>query len=121
MIKNQEGSVVVIGSVAIDSLPPAQQTAYTIAKAALNMFARSLANELGPKNIRVNIVSPGMTQTDLIVEMPQKAKELTRMYTPLRRLADPQDVANTVAFLMSPQAKHITGENIRVCGGSVML
>lgn len=115
------GSVVVIGSVAADSVPPTQQTGYVVAKSALAALARSLAIEYGPKNIRVNVVSPGMTQTDMIAELPERAKELTRMQTPLRRLAKPEDIAGVVSFLLSPAAWHITGENIRVCGGSVML
>lgn len=121
MIAGGGGAVVMIGSVAADAVPPAQQTGYAVAKAALAALARSLAVELGPKNIRVNVVSPGMTQTDMIAELPDRAKELTRMQTPLRRLGKPEDVAQAVAFLLSPGAGHITGENLRVCGGSVMV
>lgn len=121
MIEQGGGSVVTVGSIAADSVPPAQQTAYVLSKAALSAFAKSLAVEYGPKNIRVNIVSPGMTETDLTTEISQKAKELTRMTTSLRRLAQPEDVANTVAFLISSDARHISGETVRVCGGAVMI
>jgi len=120
MIAVGGGAIVMIGSVAADAVPPAQQTGYAVAKAALAALARSLAAELGPKNIRVNVVSPGMTHTDMLAELPERAKELTRMQTPLRRLGQPEDVARAVAFLLSPGARHITGENLRVCGGSVM-
>ena len=62
-----------------------------------------------------------MTDTRLISEMPEKARILSRMQTPLRRLATPEDVANAIAFLLSDDAAHITGETLRVCGGAVML
>ena len=91
-----------------------------IAKSALVTFARALAVEFGPQGIRVNCVSPGMTETDLIADMPERAKTLARVQAPLRRLAMPEDVAGAVAFLFSDKARHITGQNIRVCGGIVM-
>ncbi len=121
MLKEGGGSVVFIGSIAADGPPPAKQSDYVASKAALAALARSLAVEYGPKNIRVNVVAPGLTQTDLTAELPQKAKELTRMTTPLRRLGLPEDVAGAVSFLMSPGARHVTGETIRVCGGAVMV
>ena len=121
MLKEGGGSVVFIGSIAADGPPPAKQSDYVASKAALAALARSLAVEYGPKNIRVNVVAPGLTQTDLTAELPQKAKELTRMTTPLRRLGLPEDVAGVVSFLMSPGARHVTGETIRVCGGAVMV
>jgi 3-oxoacyl-[acyl-carrier protein] reductase len=61
-----------------------------------------------------------MTQTDLIADIPEKAKMMAKMQTPLRRLANPEDIANTVAYLFSEQSSFITGQNIRVCGGVVM-
>lgn len=115
------GSIVFIGSIAADNVPPTKQSDYVVSKAALAALARSLAVEYGPKNIRINVIAPGMTQTDLTAELPQKAKELTRMTTPLRQLGTPEDVAGVVSFLMSPSARHLTGETIRVCGGSVMI
>jgi len=83
-------------------------------------LAHCLAVEYGPKGIKVNVVAPGMTETDMISLLPDKVKMLTKMQTPLRRLAEPVDIANTVSFLLSPLARHITGETIRVCGGAVM-
>jgi len=120
MIEAQSGSLVFIGSIFADCVPPTQQARYVVAKAALVALARSLAVEYGPKGIRVNVVAPGMTQTDMIAHLPDKVKMLTRMQTPLRRLAEPDDIADVVAFLLSPGARHITGETIRVCGGAVM-
>lgn len=115
------GSIVFIGSIFADGTPPVQQLRYTVAKAGLSALARSLAVELGPKGIRVNVVSPGMTKTRMIETIPEKAKMLAKAQTPLRQLADPDDVANAVAFLLSSSAGHITGETVRVCGGITMI
>lgn len=115
------GSMVFIGSIYADGTPPVQQLRYTVAKAGLAALARSLAVELGPKGIRVNMVSPGMTKTRMIENIPEKAKMLAKMQTPLRQLADPLDVAHAVAFLLSSSAGHITGETVRVCGGITMI
>ncbi len=120
MLTAEAGSIIFISSIFAEGNPPTQQAAYVTAKAGLSAFGRSLAVELGPKNIRVNTVSPGMTETDMIATLPEKTKMLTKMQTPLRRLAKADDIADTVAFLMAPGAKHITGENIRVCGGISM-
>jgi 3-oxoacyl-[acyl-carrier protein] reductase len=120
MLAGGSGAMVFIGSIYADGTPPAQQLRYAVAKAGLAALARSLAVELGPKGIRVNIVSPGMTKTRMIENISEKAKMLAKAQTPLRQLADPLDVAYVVAFLLSPSAGHITGENVRVCGGITM-
>ena len=121
MVENKFGSFVIIGSIFSDSMPPVQQTSYIMAKAALSSFAKTLAVEYGPKGIRVNIISPGMTQTEMIANLPEKTKLMTQMQTPLRKLAEPEDIAKTASFLISSNSTHITGETIRVCGGLVML
>jgi 3-oxoacyl-[acyl-carrier protein] reductase len=120
MTASGTGAFVFLSSIFADGLPPSQQTAYVTVKAGLAAMARSLAVEYGPKGIRVNIVSPGMTQTEMISRIPDKVKMIAKMNTPLRRLADAEDVAATIDFLLSSAAKHITGENIRVCGGISM-
>jgi 3-oxoacyl-[acyl-carrier protein] reductase len=120
MTASGTGAFVFLSSVFADGVPPSQQTAYVTVKAGLAAMARSLAVEYGPKGIRVNVVSPGMTQTEMISNIPDKVKMLAKMNTPLRRLADAEDIAATIDFLLSPAARHITGENIRVCGGIVM-
>ena len=115
------GCIVNISSVYADNVPPAQQCDYVMAKCAMNGLTRSLAVELGPKGVRVNAVAPGMTHTDLIEGVPDKVKMVSKMHTPLRRLAEPDAVADVVVFLFSAAARHIHGSIVRVCGGSVML
>ncbi len=121
MAERKSGSLVFIGSIFTDGVPPPQQAAYVSTKAALSSLARSLAVEYGPKGIRVNVVAPGMTQTDMISNLPEKVKMLTKMQTPLRRLAEADDVAKVVEFLISSAAQHMTGETMRVCGGIAMV
>ena len=114
------GVIVYMSSIYTDNVPPTKLLPYIMTKAALVSFTRAMAAEYGPKGIRANCVSPGMTQTELIVDIPEKVKMLAKMQTPLRRLATPEDVAETVSFLLSEKASFITGQNIRVCGGVVM-
>jgi 3-oxoacyl-[acyl-carrier protein] reductase len=121
MISAKSGTFVFIGSIAADDVPPIHQADYVIAKAALAALTRSLAVEYGPKGIRANVVSPGMTETDRITQFSEKARMLARVQSPLRRLAKPEDIADVIVFLFSPAAKYISGENIRVAGGAVML
>jgi 3-oxoacyl-[acyl-carrier protein] reductase len=120
MIETGSGSFVFLSSIFAEGVPPSQQSAYVTTKAGLAAMARSLAVEYGPKGIRFNVVSPGMTQTEMISNIPEKVKIMAKMATPLRRLAETEDIANTIEFLLSPSAHHITGENIRVCGGILM-
>lgn len=94
---------------------------YITAKSALNGFAKALAVELAPKGIRVNLVSAGMTNTNLISDIPEKVKLITAARTPLRRLAEPQDVADAISYLISEKSDFITGETVRVNGGQVMI
>jgi 3-oxoacyl-[acyl-carrier protein] reductase len=120
MLLEKEGSVVNLGTIFTDGTPPKYQSPYISSKAALISFTKSLAVEYGPKGIRFNVVNPGMTHTQMISGIPDKTKLLTKMNTPLKSLADPEDVANSIEFLLSDKAAHITGEIIRVCGGIYM-
>lgn len=94
---------------------------YVSAKAALLALSKNLAQELGPKGVRVNMVSPSMTETDLTTEIPDRIRQMMVSRTPLRRLATPEDVAGAVLLLVSPYANFITGENLLVAGGEVMV
>lgn len=120
MVERKEGSFLFIGSIFSDGVPPTQQSAYVATKAGLTAFARALAVEYGPKGVRSNVIAPGMTQTDMIAKISDKTKMLTKMNTPLRRLAEPSDIAGVAEFLIGPAGRHITGETIRVCGGISM-
>ena len=115
------GKFIFITSQVTENVPPVEWSFYTIAKYALNGFAKSLAVELAPFNIKVNLISPGMTETELVADIPERSKMLLSAKTPLRRLAKPEDIANAIAFLASDKADYITGETLRINGGQVML
>lgn len=114
------GKIILIGSQAVET-PSVDWLPYITAKSAQVGFGRALALELAPKGIQVNMVSPGMTDTEQIADVPERIRLLTAARTPLRRLARPEDVAGAVAFLASDRADYLAGETIRVNGGQVML
>jgi 3-oxoacyl-[acyl-carrier protein] reductase len=114
------GRIVNITSQVIDGPPSVTWTGYAMAKGALSIFSRYLAAELGPQGVTVNCVSPGMCETSLIGDVPEKAQLMIARQTPLRRLAKPADVAAAVAHLVSPDGDFITGSSIAVNGGMVM-
>lgn len=115
------GRIVCITSQYTEGTPPAELAHYVSAKYALNGFVKSLAVELASKGITVNLVSPGMTDTELIADVPEKTRLLVAAKSPVRRLASPADVANAVLFLVSEKSSYINGETIRVNGGQLML
>lgn len=114
------GHIINIGSTHAWGVPPANLSGYVAAKAALAALTRCAAVELGPKGVRVNMVSPGMTETDLIADVPDRMRKVFAMQNPLRRLALPDDVAGVVASLVSPAGSYIHGANIPVSGGGAM-
>jgi len=118
--QQQYGRIVCITSQYTEGTPPSELSYYVSAKYALNGFVKSLAVELATKGITVNLVSPGMTDTELIADVPEKARLLVAAKAPLRRLAIPEDIANAVLFLVSEKSSYITGETLRVNGGQVM-
>ncbi len=93
------------------------QANYAASKAGLIGLTKTLARELGRFSITVNAVAPGMVTTPMTLDLPEAALRAAREEAVLGRLADPEDVADVVAFLCSERAKHITGEVIRVDGG----
>lgn len=116
------GSIVALSSQGSNRVLPG----YTIvgaSKAAIETLSRYLAVELGPRNIRVNVVSPGVVDTDALRHFPQRDAMLSegRAKTPLGRLATPEDVADAVDFLTSDQARFITGDVLVIDGGASLL
>ena len=101
--------------------PKSELLNYITGKAALNGFVKALAFELAPKGIRINLVSPGMVDTPLIADIPEKTRLLSAAQTPLRTLATAEDIAGAISFLASDKSNYLTGETIRVNGGQFML
>jgi 3-oxoacyl-[acyl-carrier protein] reductase len=120
MEKNKYGKIINISTQYIEQ-PKAELLHYITAKAALQGFTKALAFELAPKGIKINLISPGMTDTELISNVPEKVKLVTAAQTPLRRIANPKDIAGAISFLSSDKSDFITGETIRVNGGQYML
>jgi len=114
------GKIINIDTQYVDA-PESNLSPYIAAKGALRGFSKSLAYDLAPKGIRVNMVSPGMTDTEQIADVPERVRLVTAAKTPLRRLATSEDVAKTVVFLASEQSDFLCGETIRVNGGQVMI
>ena len=91
---------------------------YAGSKAAVEQFTRSLSKELGPRGVTVNVVLPGVVETDMTAMMPAERKEASRQQISLGRLGQPDDIADVVAFLASPDSRWITGQLIVANGGS---
>lgn len=121
MVERKFGKIVNVLSISTDNVPPPQLFAYIIAKSALHALTKTLAVEYGPKGINVNAVSPGITDTRLISDVPDKVKKISAIQTPLQRIALPDDVARVIAFLASDESSYMTGQSIHVCGGQIML
>ena len=116
MLRQGSGCIINISSVnAIRGR--AGVSVYSATKAALDGLTRSLARELGPRNIRVNSVAPGYFASDMVKDMPEEQKQRLARRTPLGRLARIEEVANAVLFLASEEASFITGHTLVVDGG----
>ncbi|HPQ61073.1 MAG TPA: 3-oxoacyl-ACP reductase family protein [Syntrophales bacterium] len=119
MMKNRWGRIVNMTSVVAESGNPGQSL-YGASKAGVAGFTRSLARELGPRNITVNAVSPGFIATEMTASLPRAAVEKIIDMIPLGRPGTPEDVAAAVAFLTTGEADYITGQVIHVNGGLYM-
>jgi 3-oxoacyl-[acyl-carrier protein] reductase len=120
MLEQKWGRIINLGSVFTRSTPPANWSAFLLAKAALQAMTRCMAAELGPHGICVNTVAPGIVETESIAGLSDRARKVQAMQTPLRRLASPADVAATIVALCGDAGSFITGAELPVCGGLQM-
>lgn len=117
-LKLRKGSIINISSVVALIGNPGQAN-YVASKAGIIGLTKTLAKELGSRQIRVNAIAPGFIQTDMTDKLPDAAKEAYLKQIPLNRLGQPSDIANLCTFLSSDQASYITGQVISVNGGMV--
>jgi len=116
MMKKRAGSIVNISSI-VGVHGNWGQTNYAASKAGIIGFTKSLARELGSRNVRANVVAPGYVKTQLTDVLPEEATQAMLQNTPLGRLGEPADVAGAVRFLCSDEAAFITGDVLLVDGG----
>ena len=114
--EEQNGGVILNTSSMVSIYGQPSGCLYPMSKFAINGLTKSLARELAPKNIRVNAVAPGITETDMVKNLPKEMIEPLIKTIPLNRIGTPRDIANAFLFLASPNANYITGEILQVDG-----
>ncbi len=119
MMKQRYGRIINITSV-VGASGNAGQSNYAAAKAGVAGMTRALARELGSRNITVNCIAPGFIETDMTARLPEEQQKALLQQIPLGHLGKPKDIAHAVAFVASPQASYITGQEIHVNGGMYM-
>lgn len=117
MIEKKAGRIIVV-STRLAQQPLPRMGAYAAAKSALESMASTMAIELGPLGITVNVVTPAFTLTDASMIMPEEYRERVRQTRPLKKHLYPEDVAGTIAFLAGDEANMLTGSHILITGGS---
>lgn len=120
MQKKKAGSIIAVSSW-YSRTPGPGFIAHSSAKSALDAFVKSLAFEFGVDGIRVNVVAPSLTETDATSGMPDQVKEFLAEQTPLKRNAQPEDIAGAILMMASDQTKYITGAYVPVSGGNLMI
>ncbi|MCS6837812.1 MAG: 3-oxoacyl-ACP reductase FabG, partial [Bdellovibrionaceae bacterium] len=118
-LQRKRGSIVNVSSV-IGSIGNAGQANYAASKAAIEGMSRSLAAELASRNVRVNCVAPGFVETDMTTSLSEKHREELLKRIPLGRVAQPEEIAQVIGFLLSDSSSYITGTTIHVNGGLLM-
>ncbi len=119
MMERKQGCIVNVSS-GLSRVPGPGFVAHTSAKSALDAFSKSLALELGPYGIRVNVVAPGLTLTDATANRPEEMKKAMADRTPLKRLAQPEDIAGAILFYCTDWSGFVTGTYLPVNGGTQM-
>ncbi|MEM1270532.1 MAG: 3-oxoacyl-[acyl-carrier-protein] reductase, partial [Bacteroidota bacterium] len=119
MMRQRAGSIVNLSSV-VGVMGNPGQANYSASKAGMIGFSKSLAKELGARGVRVNVVAPGYVDTDMTASLNDAAKDAMLGAVPLKRAAQPDDIANAVLFLASEQSTYITGHVLHVDGGLAM-
>jgi 3-oxoacyl-[acyl-carrier protein] reductase len=119
MMKQRYGRIISITSV-VGASGNAGQANYAAAKAGVAGLTRALARELGSRNITVNCVAPGFIETDMTANLPEAQQQALLAQIPLGHLGKPADIAHAVAYLASPQAAYVTGQELHVNGGMHM-
>ena len=119
MVRRGRGSIVNISS-GLSRSPGVGYSSHSAAKSALDALSKSLAMELGPSGIRVNVVAPGLTDTDATAFIPPQVREMIAGHTPLRRIGRPEDVAGAVLFCCVDWSGFVSGAYLPVSGGSLM-
>ena len=116
MLKAKNGSIINMSSV-VGVKGNAGQSNYSASKAAINGFTKSIALELGSRNIRCNSIAPGFIETEMTKELPSETVKQWTSQIPMKRGGNVDDIANTTLFLASDLSSYITGQVINVCGG----
>jgi 3-oxoacyl-[acyl-carrier protein] reductase len=119
MMKQKRGRIINIASV-IGIMGNAGQSNYAAAKAGVIGFSKSLAREVGSRNITVNVIAPGFIDTDMTRSLPEEQRAALLTDIPLNRLGEGEDIANAVVFLASKAGAYVTGETVHVNGGMLM-
>ncbi len=116
MLKNRQGSIINMSSV-VGVNGNAGQSNYSASKAGMIGFTKSVAQELGSRNIRCNAIAPGFIETEMTEKLSEEIRKEWAEQIPLRRGGKPEDVARTAVFLASDLSAYVTGQVINVCGG----
>ena len=115
-----QGSIVFLSSTnGITGGSPLSGPAYAVAKAGLIALTRNIARDYGPRGVRANCVAPGPIDTPMLDRLSDQVKDALTKSIPMGRIGTPEDVANTVAFLISSEARYLTGLTVPVAGGMV--